>query len=86
MIRNGERLKTNEQEGTGMARPRKPERDEAKKLYLQSGGKISAKELAAAVGVDDGRIRKWKSLDTPGWLSRVGTWQRKMALGKSTVT
>ena len=46
-----------------MARPRKPERDEAKKLYLQSGGKISAKELAAAVGVDDGRIRKWKSLD-----------------------
>lgn len=46
-----------------MARPRKPERDEAKKLYLKSGGKISAKELAAAVGVDDGRIRKWKSLD-----------------------
>lgn len=46
-----------------MARPRKPERDEAKKLYLQSGGKISTKELAAAVGVDDGRIRKWKSLD-----------------------
>ena len=46
-----------------MARPRKPERDEAKKLYLQSGGKISTKELAAAVGVDDGRIRKWKSMD-----------------------
>ena len=46
-----------------MARPRKPERDKAKKLYLQSGGKISTKELAAAVGVDDGRIRKWKSLD-----------------------
>lgn len=46
-----------------MARPRKPERDKAKKLYMQSGGKISTKELAAAVGVDDGRIRKWKSLD-----------------------
>ena len=46
-----------------MARPRKPERDKAKELYLQSGGKISTKELAAAVGVDDGRIRKWKSLD-----------------------
>ena len=46
-----------------MARPRKPERDKAKKMYLESGGKISTKELAAAVGVDDGRIRKWKSLD-----------------------
>ena len=32
-------------------------------MYLESGGKISTKELAAAVGVDDGRIRKWKSLD-----------------------
>ncbi len=46
-----------------MARPRGPQRDKAKELYLQSGGKISTKELAAAVGVDDGRIRKWKSLD-----------------------
>ena len=46
-----------------MARPRKPERDKAKKMYLESGGKISTKELAAAVGVDDSRIRKWKSLD-----------------------
>ena len=46
-----------------MARPRGPQRDKAKELYLKSGGTISTKELAAAVGVDGGRIRKWKSLD-----------------------
>lgn len=46
-----------------MARPRNPERDKAKKMYLQSGGKISTKELAAAAGVPENRIRKWKSLD-----------------------
>ena len=46
-----------------MARPRTPQRDKAKELYLKSGGKISTKELVAAVGVDAGRIRKWKSLD-----------------------
>ena len=31
-----------------MARPRKPERDKAKKMYLESGGKISTKEGRAA--------------------------------------
>lgn len=46
-----------------MARPRNPERDKAKKMYLQSGGQISTKELAALAGVKENRIRKWKSLD-----------------------
>lgn len=46
-----------------MARPRNPERDKAKKAYLESGGKITTKELAALAGVKENRIRKWKSLD-----------------------
>ena len=36
---------------------------EAKKKYLDSGGQISTKELAAAAGVPESRIRKWKSED-----------------------
>jgi uncharacterized protein (UPF0335 family) len=46
-----------------VARTRNPNRDEAKKQWLESGGKISTKELAAAAGVPEGRIRKWKSED-----------------------
>ena len=44
-----------------MGRPRNPKRDEAKKKYLDSGGQISTKELAAAAGVPESRIRKWNS-------------------------
>lgn len=46
-----------------MARPRNPERDKAKKRYLDSDGQITTKELAAAAGVTESRIRKWKSED-----------------------
>ena len=46
-----------------MGRPRNPERDKAMQLYLDRDGQISTKELAAAAGVPEARIRKWKSQD-----------------------
>ena len=46
-----------------MARERNPNRDKAKEIWLESGGTIATKELAAAVSVPDSRIRKWKSID-----------------------
>ena len=46
-----------------MARARNPQRDAAKKQWLDSGGKTTTKELAAAFGVPDHRIRKWRSED-----------------------
>lgn len=48
-----------------MARPRNPNREEAKRKWLMSGGKISTAELAQSCGVKPYRIRKWKSED--GW-------------------
>jgi len=46
-----------------MARAKTPGRDKAKDIWLDSGGTASTKELAAAVGVPEARIRKWRSLD-----------------------
>ena len=46
-----------------MARARSENRDKAKKTWLDSGGKATTKELAAAAGVPEARIRKWKSED-----------------------
>ena len=48
-----------------MARDRSPERDKARQIWLDSGGKMSAKEVAEAVGgVKPEQVRKWKSLDS----------------------
>lgn len=49
-----------------MARERSPERDKARQLWLDSGGQMSPKEVAEAVGVKPEQVRKWKS---------VGRWQ-----------
>lgn len=49
--------------GYVMARSRSPNRDKAKQLYLDSRGKILLKDIAAALGVGDTQIRKWKSTD-----------------------
>ncbi|EPL0729861.1 phage terminase small subunit, partial [Acinetobacter baumannii] len=38
-------------------------RDEAKKIWLDSGGKKVLKELASELNVSDSQIRKWKSVD-----------------------
>lgn len=46
-----------------MGRPRNPERDKTMGKYLDCGGQISTRELAAAAGVPESRIRKWKSED-----------------------
>ena len=47
----------------GMGRKRNPERDQSLKRYIESGGKMTLEELAAAAGVPKARISKWKSED-----------------------
>lgn len=46
-----------------MARERSQEREKARKIWLESGGKLTAKQVADEVGAKPGQIRKWKSLD-----------------------
>lgn len=46
-----------------MGRPRNPERDLSLERYLETDGKISTAELAEKAGVQESRIRKWKSED-----------------------
>lgn len=46
-----------------MARPRNPDRDKAKEIWLASGKKKLMKEIAAELGVPDSRLRKWKAED-----------------------
>ena len=46
-----------------MPRQRSPSRDEAKRRYLDSKGKMLLKDIAKAVSKRDSDIRKWKSLD-----------------------
>lgn len=48
-----------------MARDRSPERDEAKRMWLESGGTMKLKDIAAALSIPDNKVRKWKALD--GW-------------------
>ena len=46
-----------------MPRQRSPSRDEVKRIYLDSKGKMLLKDIAKAVGKQDTQIRRWKSLD-----------------------
>ncbi|BCZ46951.1 PBSX phage terminase small subunit [Clostridium gelidum] len=46
-----------------MARQRSPARDEAKKLYLDSKGKMKLVDIAASLNIKDSQVRKWKSQD-----------------------
>lgn len=46
-----------------MARERSPARDKARQIWLDSGGSMTAKEVADAAGVKPEQVRKWKSLD-----------------------
>ncbi|MCM3699205.1 phage terminase small subunit-related protein [Paenibacillus macerans] len=46
-----------------MARERSPERDKAKKMWLESGGTMKLKDIAAALSVGETQVRKWKSQD-----------------------
>lgn len=46
-----------------MARERSPERDKARQIWLDSGGTMTARQVADAAGVKPEQVRKWKSLD-----------------------
>ncbi|MGP0583691.1 phage terminase small subunit [Paenibacillus timonensis] len=46
-----------------MARERSPERDKAKKMWLEGGGRMKLKDIAAALSVGETQVRKWKSQD-----------------------
>ncbi|MFB0841797.1 phage terminase small subunit [Paenibacillus oleatilyticus] len=46
-----------------MARERSPNREKAEKMWLESGGTMKLKDIAAALSVGETQIRKWKSLD-----------------------
>ncbi|WKL00893.1 phage terminase small subunit-related protein [Paenibacillus amylolyticus] len=46
-----------------MARERSPERDKAKLMWLESGGKMMLKDIATALSIPESRVRKWKSMD-----------------------
>jgi uncharacterized protein YjcR len=46
-----------------VAKERSPNRDIAKKMWLDSGGKMLLKDIAAALGLGETQIRKWKSQD-----------------------
>lgn len=46
-----------------MARARNPQREDALRIYLDSGGAITPTEIAERLGLPASRIRKWKSED-----------------------
>ena len=48
-----------------MARERSPARDEARRVWLESGGIMTARQVAESVGTTPAQVRKWKSAD--GW-------------------
>lgn len=46
-----------------MARARNPKRNEAKKMWLKSGGQKHLTDIAKELGLTPSQVRKWKSLD-----------------------
>lgn len=52
-----------------MPRARSPKRDEAYKMWLDSGGKKKLKDIASDLGVSETQVRKWKNLDN--WKGNV---------------
>lgn len=46
-----------------MARERSPERGKAKQMWLESGGTMKLKDIAAALSIGETQVRKWKSQD-----------------------
>lgn len=62
-----------------MARERSPERDEARRIWLDSGGTLTTKEVAEKTGVKPEQVRKWKSLDK--WQAALEEQQSKRKRG-----
>lgn len=46
-----------------MARERSPARDKARRVWLDSGGTMTARQVAESVGTTAAQVRKWKSAD-----------------------
>lgn len=65
-----------------MPRARSPERDLAYQLWLNSGKQKRLKDIAEELGVPEGKVRKWKSLDN--WEGNVPK-QRKGNVPKREV-
>lgn len=64
-----------------MSNPRSPdedrrsvERKKAEKMYLSAKGDVKLVDIAKKLGVPDGKVRKWKSLD--GWEDKLNTQQQ----------
>lgn len=62
-----------------MARERSRERDIAREIWLESDGKLSAKEIADEVGIKPEQVRKWKSMDK--WQAALEELQPKKKRG-----
>lgn len=62
-----------------MARERSPERDEARRAWLDSGGTMTARQIADKVGVKPEQVRKWKSLDN--WQAELEAQKPKRKRG-----
>lgn len=62
-----------------MARERSPERDEARRVWLESGGTMTARQIAEKVGAKPEQVRKWKSLD--GWQAALEAQKPKKKRG-----
>lgn len=46
-----------------MVRPRNPNRDKAKQLWIESGKSLALVDIAAKLGCSPSQVRKWKSQD-----------------------
>ena len=62
-----------------MARKRSPQRDQARKIWLDSSGTMTIKQVADAVNVTPAQIRKWKSVDQ--WQDALEEQQEKKKRG-----
>lgn len=60
-----------------MPRARSPKRDEAYRLWIDSGKKKKLKDIASDLGVSESQIRKWKKQDN---------WNGNVTIPKSNVT
>ena len=62
-----------------MARERSQGRDEARRVWLESGGTMTARQIAEKVGAKPEQVRKWKSLD--GWQAALEAQKPKRRRG-----
>jgi phage terminase small subunit len=67
-----------------MARARSPNRDKAETIWLDSKGQTPLIEIAAALGVSDSQIRKWKNQDK--WEDKLNGNVTKSIEPKGNVT